>query len=386
MPRAPIQPTPTPIAPPPVGRSGDADPFLIALVMTVIVWGVVMVYSASHFYALRKYGDGQHFLVRQAVFAVLGCGWMLLVSRIDYRRHRGYAKPALLLCTGLLLATVLGICAPRINGSRRWLVVGPLRMQPSEATKLVLIVWLAHSLAGKVGRMRELAFGVLPHALVASVLAALCVGQKDFGSGSMMIALTGVLLYVAGARARDLLKCAVIALPVSVALVLTNATRMMRIVSAYFDDKPSYQVEHSLAAFASGRFFGVGLGNSAEKIRLPEAHTDFIAAIIAEEHGLIGLATLVLACCAIVQRCQRAARRAPDDFGLYLGTGLAAFLALQFLVNLGMVVGLLPPKGIALPFVSYGGSSMMVNCTVIGLALSISRAGNGGVRRLRPAA
>lgn len=357
--------------------AGSADPVLFAAVIALVVFGVIMVYSASSVRAVRDTGNGHHYLVRQAIYAAIGLPLLGLLAKIDYHRYRAFGKLLLATAALLLLAVVCGL-GHSAGGAVRWLSLGPVRVQPAEVTKIALIVWLADSLAKKSGRMRSFSVGFLPHVLMASVLVALCMAQPDFGSSVILMLLTFVLLFAAGAKIGYMLAGAALVLPVAFWLVRSSDYRWQRIIA--FTDPfryrtaGGYQIVESWMSFGAGGWTGVGLGDSRQKLLyLPEAHTDFIAAIIAEELGFIGFGLLVLTFALIVYRGVRASLRAVDDFGVYLGIGLTMFIGIQAFTNLSVVLGLLPTKGLTLPFLSSGGSSLLVNCTAVGILLNVSR-------------
>jgi cell division protein FtsW len=361
---------------------GGADPILFGTVVALIVFGVVMVYSASSVRAVRLYGDGHHFLIRQAAYAAVGLPIVLLLARFDYHRLRGLGLVGLFGAVVLLLAVVLG-AGHNAGGAARWIQLGPVNVQPAEVSKVALILWLAESLAKKTEKIRSFQVGFLPHVLVVAGLVALCMAQPDFGSSAILVLLTFVLLFVAGVKLGYMLAGAALVLPlVYFALRLENY-RWQRIVA--FTDPfkyrmtGGYQIVESWVSFGAGGLTGVGLGDSRQKLLfLPEAHTDFIAAIVAEELGYIGFSLLVLGFVIVVLRGLSAAFRAVDDYGLYLGIGLTMFIALQAVTNLAVVLGLLPTKGLTLPFLSFGGSSLLVNCAAVGILLNVSRPRRAG--------
>jgi cell division protein FtsW len=356
---------------------GGPDAVLFAAVIALVVFGVVMVYSASSVRAVRENGNGHHYLVRQAIYAAIGLPLLAQLSRVDYHRYRGLGKPLMVLAAGMLLAVVCGF-GHEAGGAVRWLAMGPVRIQPAEITKIALIIWLADSLAKKSGRMRSFSVGFLPHVLMASILVALCMAQPDFGSSVILMLLTFVLLFTAGAKIGYMLAGAAIVLPIAYVLVKSSNYRWQRIIA--FTDPfkyrmtGGYQIVESWMSFGAGGLSGVGLGDSRQKLLyLPEAHTDFIAAIVAEELGFIGFGLLVFTFALIVQRGVRSSLRAVDDFGVYLGIGLTMFIGIQAVTNLSVVLGLLPTKGLTLPFLSSGGSSLLVNCIAVGILLNVSR-------------
>jgi cell division protein FtsW len=264
------------------------------------------------------------------------------------------------------------------GGAARWISVGPVHVQPAETAKVAMIVWLAYSLSKKSDRIRTFSVGFLPHALMAGVLMALCLKQPDFGSAVMIALLTFVLLFTAGARTGYILGAVLIFLPIAYALIALSPYRMRRI-QAFLDPfahrfDVGYQISESLMSFGSGGVTGVGLGDSRQKLFfLPEAHTDFISAIVGEELGFVGLACLIVAYGVLVVRGLRAAFRAADDFGTYLAVGISLFVGMQAYTNLAVAMGLVPTKGLVLPFLSYGGSSLLVNCAAMGVLLNVSR-------------
>lgn len=356
---------------------GAPDRLLSGLVVGLVVFGVTMVYSASAVLAYQRHDDGQYFLVRQGIYAAVGLVLTFGLSRIDYHRLRPFTYPMLIGAAGLMLATTLGF-GSSAGGAARWIRVGPVHVQPAEVAKLALIVWLAYSLSKKSERIRSFSIGFLPHVAVAGVLMLMCMRQPDFGSAVMMGLLTFVMLFAAGVRVGYMLGAGLAALPVAYYLVAGSEYRMRRITAflAPFEHRSNegYQVAESLISLGAGGLTGVGIGDSRQKLFfLPEAHTDFIAAIIGEELGFVGFVALVIAFGVLIWRGMRAAHDAADDYGTYLAAGVTVFLGLQAFTNLAVAVGLLPTKGLVLPFISYGGSALLVNCAAIGIVLNVSR-------------
>lgn len=357
--------------------TGDTDGLLFGAVVALVVFGVVMVYSASSVRAVRIYGDGHHYLIRQGLYAAVGLPLLFGMSRVDYHLYRPLAKAFLGVSFVLMVIVALGF-GHTAGGATRWIKLGPVNIQPSEVSKIALIVWLADSLARKGERVRWFTVGFLPHMLVVGLLVFLCMAQPDLGSSVIIVTLTYILLFVAGARVSHLLLGASVALPLGYIALRSVAWRWQRIIA--FTDPfkyrmaGGYQIVESWLSFGAGGVSGVGLGDSRQKLLfLPEAHTDFIAAIVAEELGFIGFSLMVLAFVVLVVRGLLAAFRAPDRFGLFLGVGLAMFIGIQTVTNLAVVLGLVPTKGLTLPFVSSGGSSLLVNCAAMGVLLNLSR-------------
>ncbi|MBW2209447.1 MAG: putative lipid II flippase FtsW [Deltaproteobacteria bacterium] len=358
---------------------GPPDVTLAATLVGLIAFGVVMVYSASAVYANNMFGNGFHFLIRQTVFAVAAFVVLIIFTRVDIGLLRRSTYPVLLVAVLLMIAVALGF-GRSAGGATRWLAVGPVNVQPAELAKLAMIMWLAHSLAKKSDRMRTFSIGFLPHVLVAGLLMLLCLAQPDFGSAVMIAVLTFVVLFAAGAKAGYLLGCVLLAVPIGYAAIASSPYRMRRIKAFLepFEHRQGagYQITESLMSFGSGGWTGVGLGDGRQKLLfLPEAHTDFISAIIGEELGFIGVVLLCAAFGWVVFRGLRAAWRAQDEYAGYLAAGMTLFIGLQAFTNLAVALGLLPTKGLALPFVSYGGSSLLVNAAAAGIILNTSRYG-----------
>jgi cell division protein FtsW len=356
---------------------GPADPWMTATLIGLVAFGVVMVYSASAVFAAQRYDDSLHFLVRQSFFAVAGIGAMFAIARIDYHRYKILTYPGLGLAIVMLVFVAIGF-GRSAGGAARWIAIGPFNIQPAEPTKVMLILWLAYSLSKKREHMASFSIGFLPHVLMAGLLMLLCLKQPDFGSAVMIGALTFVMLFTAGARVKDLLGGVLIAAPAAAALILLSPYRMRRI-QAFMSplehrQDVGYHITQSFMSFGAGGVTGVGIGDSRQKLLfLPEAHTDFISAIIGEELGYVGILLLIGAFVFIVVRGLRAATRAADDYGSYLAVGITVFIGLQALTNLSVAMGLVPTKGLVLPFISYGGSSLLVNCAAAGILLNVSR-------------
>lgn len=357
---------------------GPADPLLMATVLALVAFGVVMVYSASAVFAAQTFHDGLHFLVRQTIYAVVGLLLVVSLARLDYHLLRPLAYPMLGGSVLLLMYIAVGF-GHSAGGAARWISVGPIHVQPAETAKVAMIFWLAYSLSKKADRIRSFSVGFLPHALVAGFVMLLCLRQPDFGSAVMIALLTFVLLFTAGARTGYILGAALLFAPIAYVLVTRSEYRMRR-MQAYLDPfahrfDVGYQISESLMSFGSGGLWGVGIGDSRQKLFfLPEAHTDFISAIVGEELGFIGILALMIGFSIIIVRGLRAAFRAADDYGTYLAVGITLFIGIQAFTNLAVTMGLLPTKGLALPFLSFGGSSLLVNCAAIGVLLNVSRA------------
>lgn len=358
--------------------TGSPDPWLTALVWGLCAFGVVMVYSASGISASQSaHGDGQYYLLRQGIFACLGLPLMHAVSRIDYHWFKTITY-VMLGGVMLLLGVVAFGFGHTAGGSARWIPLGPIHVQPVEIAKVVWVCGLAYSLSRKGARIRSFSIGFFPHLLGAGVLAVLCLKQPDFGSAVMIGLITFFMLFAAGARLGYMLGALLCLAPIAWKLVTNTPYRMAR-MQAFLEpyehrQGAGYQLWEAWMGFGSGGVHGVGLGFSRQKLMfLPEAHTDFIGAIVGEEFGLVGFALLSAAFGFLIYRGLRAAFRAVDEHGTYLATGLTLLVGMQALTNLAVTVGLLPTKGLVLPFVSYGGSSLLMNCVALGVLLNVSK-------------
>ncbi len=354
----------------------DHTLLIVTLVLSLV--GLVMVFSASAVVAGNRFQDQSYFLKRQLAWLVLGLALMHVASRIDYAVWRKLATP-LLIGSGVLLAIVLvpGI-GVMTKGARRWIHVGPLLLQPTEIAKVVIVMYLAAYLAKKGPKVTRFASGFLPPLVVVGGLSALILAQPDLGSVVVIGAVMMTLLFVAGARLGHLLTIVLLALPAVAVLILRSPYRRQRLMTFLTPWKDAtdggFQVTQSFLAFGSGGPFGVGLGEGKQKLFfLPEAHTDFVLALVGEELGLVGTAALMALFALLVLRGFHIAERARMPFGYYLGTGITMLIGVQALINAGVVTGMLPTKGLTLPLVSYGGSSLVVSLVAIGILLSISR-------------
>ncbi len=376
---APVEPqTASEAAPEPVrerrgrarGQDQAMDPWLFFAALPLGCLGLVMVYSSSAWFGSRTAQSWEFFLRRQAVFFALGVATMLAVSRVDYRVLRRFA-PQLMAVAVALLILVLFI-SDDINGARRWIDLGPIHMQPSEIAKIALAVFLAATLARRGEQIRSFKTGFLPPMIAACGTMALVLLEKDLGTTVLLGTVSLILLYVAGTRASWVLAAIMVAAPLAWSQIVNVGYRRARVESFLSGD--DYQVEQGLIAIGSGGPFGLGLGNGRQKLGfLPENHTDFILATVGEELGLLGIFTIIGLFALLVWRGLVIARQAQDRFGTYLAIGLSALFGLQALINMAVVLSVMPAKGITLPFVSYGGSSLLVSMASIGVLLSISR-------------
>jgi cell division protein FtsW len=354
----------------------EIDVVLVAAVLGLVVLGTIEVFSASAVYGMNTSGDSMFFLKRQIAWFGMGLTAMATGATTSYRWLHRFAYPLLLLAL-LLLGGVL-VFGTTINSARRWLIWGPLSFQPVELAKLALVAYLAHSLARKSDRIRTFTVGFVPHLIVCAVMMLLLLLQPDLGSALILGAATLTLLFVAGAKVSYLLLAVLAAAPVVYQLIVGTPWRLKRFM-AYFNPEAyaegvGYQIVQSLIAVGSGGATGVGLGEGRQQLGyMPEMHNDFILSSVGEELGFVGICLVLGLFLVILWRGVRAALHARDTFGAYLAFGLTAMLALQALINAGVVLGALPAKGLTLPFVSYGGSSLISSMFVAGVLLSVAR-------------
>jgi cell division protein FtsW len=354
----------------------QADTVLGAVTLLLLGSGLVMVWSASTALSQEAHGHAYHFLLRQSVGAALGVLAMLLALRFDYRV---LSRPQVVWSglAGATLLLVLVLFLPAVNGVHRWIRLGPLSLQPAELCKLAVIVYLAYAIDRRQGRMQE------PGAMVAPLLlmgwfAGLIFLQPDLGSAATIVLIGVVLLFVAGVRVRWFAALGVLALPLLWKAINAAAYRQSRI-RAFLDPdadplRAGYQIIQSLIAVGIGGVQGAGLMSGQQKLfYLPYPYSDFIFAVIGEEVGLWGASLLVLGFLIFLWRGLRAAFRAPDAFGTFLAAGLTLAVVLQAFINMSVVLKLLPTKGIPLPFISYGSSSLVVTLFAVGLILNVSQ-------------
>ncbi len=343
--------------------------------------GLVSIYSASSFLAEHKYGDSYYFLKRQGIFCLLGLCFMIMAKNIRTEFYTRLVYPLLVTSLALLIITIIPGLGMKVGGASRWLRIGSLSFQPSEVAKLALALYLAYSMAKKSTQMALFSSGFVPHLLVAALYMGLIVLQPDLGTCIIIGAWLAIILFVGGVRLVHLFGLALLSAPVLFWLIWKADYRLKRwwaFLNPWEDPQGlGFQIIHSFLAFGSGGVFGVGLGNSKQKLfYLPEPHTDFILSIIAEELGLVGVATILVLFGILIVRGIKVALAAPDLYCSYLAMGITSFLALQVIINMGVVLGLLPTKGLTLPLISYGGSSLVISLIGIGMLLNISSRGS----------
>jgi len=364
-------------------RALKPDMWLFAVALVLVSVGVVMVYSASAILAADRFGDPYYFLKRQLFWALLGLGGLWGALALDYRRLEPAALPLLAVAALLLVLVLVPPFGQAINGTRRWLRLGSVSFQPVELAKVAYVVYLARYLARAGERIQDFWGGLAPPVLVGAGLAVLVLRQPDLGNSFTLVALAFVLLFLAGARPRHLLLVGAPALPLLGIAVYMAPYRWRRILAFLNPEadplRSGFQILQSILAIGSGGLLGRGLGGSKQKLfYLPEPHTDFVFAVIGEELGLLGGLAIAGLFMVLIWRGLRAGLRAPDLFGSYLALGITAMLATEAMVNLGVVTGSLPTKGLPLPFVSFGGSALFMTMLATGVLLNISQQGGDG--------
>ncbi len=361
-------------------HKGHFDRTLLFAILMLLVISVVMVYSASSVVALTTYNDSAYFMKRQLLWAAVGLAFMAVTMRLNHRllSNQRVVIPFLVISLLLLAATLVPGVGRMVNGARRWLRLGMLSFQPSELSKLALVVYMSYYLAKKGDRLRDFTNGLLPAYVVTAVFLAVMVLQPDFGSAMTAAGVAGIMLFAGGANVLHLGGTLLATLPFVFMAVAHKAYRWRRIVAflnPWSDqDGAGYQIIQSFLAFGSGGVFGRGLGEGRQKLLfLPERHSDFIYAVIGEELGLLGALAIVVLFFVILWRGVKISLASGDSFSRNLALGITLLICMQAAINMGVVTGLLPTKGIALPLVSYGGSSLVVTMAALGVLLNISK-------------
>lgn len=337
-----------------------------------------MVYSASAVWADYRFDDSFYFAKRQLLFAVVGLVAMFFIMNVDYWTWRGWSKLMLIVCFFLLILVLIPGIGNVRNGSRSWIGVGAFSIQPSEFMKLAMIVFLAKFLSVHQKLITSFRKGLVPSLGLVFTAFALIMLQPDLGTGTVMVGTSIVMIFVAGARISHFVGLGLLGLLGFVGLIAAAPYRMDRI-TAFLDPwqdplGTGFQIIQSLYAIGPGGLFGLGLGQSRQKFfYLPEPQTDFIFAILAEELGFIGGSFVILLFALLLWRGIRIALNAPDLYGSFLAVGIISMIAIQVMINIGVVIGLIPVTGITLPFFSYGGSSLTLMLMAVGILLNISR-------------
>lgn len=358
-------------------RRFQVDRWLLIAVLGLLTIGILMVYSTTSVMAVRDFGEEVFFLKRHALFTFLGLLILIGAARVDYRIWQRLSYPLL----GLSLLMMLLVFVPGLGrssgGAQRWLEIAGFSFQPAELAKIALVIYLADSLSRKGEKVKHFLFGVLPHLITTGVLVLTLLFQPDFGTAVVLILLMGVMLFSAGVRFRHLALLFLPVLPLFYFLVWNipyRRARWLAFLDPWSDPQGSgFQIIQSYLALGQGGLWGEGLGSGRQKLYyLPEAHTDFIFSVIGEELGFLGVVLTLGLFFTFLWRGFFIASTRGSLFGRLLGFGLVCLIGIQAVLNIAVVLGLLPTKGLPLPFVSYGGSAMVVNLLAVGILLNLS--------------
>ncbi len=349
---------------------------IIIPVLTLTLIGVLMVYSSTALISTRQYGNGFHYLWNHLFTVVIGIMAMFTISRFDHQRL-GHLSIFLLFISFILLLLVfvpgMGLS---VNGARRWIRLWPTTFQPSEFVKISMVIFLASYMSKNMYRMKELRYGILIPVGIMVAFQSVIILQPDFGGMMNIGILTLCLLFLGGARLTYLAAVVLLSLPVIYILIASSPYRWKRVM-AFIDPwqdpfGSGFQLVQSFIAFGRGNILGVGIGRSKQKLFfLPEAHTDFIFSLIGEELGLIGVLVVIGLFIWLITKGIEIAKRTDDSFGYYLAMGLTMMIGIQVLINFAVATGLMPTKGLPLPFISYGGSALLINMIAMGILMNI---------------
>ncbi|MCM8801221.1 MAG: putative lipid II flippase FtsW [Candidatus Omnitrophica bacterium] len=348
--------------------------FFVTFILVCI--GIVMIYSASSIYAWERYKDGLFFLKRHIIFVLLGISFCFLILGLPYQRLKSLAKPVLLFSILLLGLVLIPGIGKEVAGARRWFRFRNISFQPSEFANLAIVLYVADFVSRKEKLLKDFWKGFLPPILILSVIAGLILMQPDLGSALAIGMVVIIMLFIAKTNLTYLLGLAILALPLFYILLFNVPYRRMRILAflnPWFDPKGSgFQIIQSQVALGSGGIFGMGLGHSKQKLfYLPAAHTDFIFSIIGEELGLMGTITIIILYIIFTYYGLKIIKNTQDRFGYFLGLGVLLTIIFKTIINMGVCCGILPTKGLPLPFISYGGSSFIFDIISVGILMNI---------------
>jgi cell division protein FtsW len=360
-------------------KSLGPDPFLLTVILLILTIGVVMVTSAGYIIAAGKFSDGLYYTKKQGFAMLLGLGVMYLFSMVNPNFWRRAAVPLMGLGMILLALVFVPGLGVEMGGSRRWVRLPfGFYLQPSEFIKYALIMFIAGSLAKKGTGIKDFAVGFLPHVLVMGIVVFFILRQPDFGTAVMLTVVGFLMLFIAGGKLQHLFGCAVLCLPFLFQVAVSAPYRILRL-KTYLDPwhdplNSGFQIIQSLVAFGCGGLWGVGVGKGIQKLfYLPQPHTDFIFAVVGEELGLVGVVLVILLFYLLICRGLTVAIRCGDSFQRYLAFGITSLVGLQAFVNMAVTMGMLPTKGLPLPLVSLGGTSLVMNLAGIGILMAITR-------------
>lgn len=357
-------------------KIGEIDYGIFYAVILLLAIGVIMIYSASSYYAMFKEGDSMVYLKKQLIWAVTGLIAMTFMANIDYHKLRRITPHILITAVPLLIAVFF---FPAVNGAKRWIQLGPLSFQPSELTKYAVVMFLAMSLDAKGDGIKKFWTGIVPYLGISGFFAALILAEKNLSIAAIIMIVTFILLFVAGGRLKDLFGKVAPVLLVAVMFFIFGEdyrrARMLNFLNPWQDPAgDGYQLIQSFYALGAGGVTGLGLGQSRQKtLYMPEPHNDFIFSIIGEELGLIGCLVIISLFLFFVWRGIKVAMKAMDTYGTLLAIGITSIIAVQAIINIAVVTGSMPVTGVPMPFISYGGTSLVINMMAMGILLNISR-------------
>lgn len=359
-------------------KFGDIDFILFGIIVLLTTIGVVMVYSASSYFAAFKYDNAEYFLWRQLLFACGGVGLMIITMNIDYHRYRKWSKI-------MAVVTVILLCVVFLfedtNGAYRWIRLGPLSIQPSEIAKYVVVMLVAKRISLNTDKIKSLFKGMVPCLFIAAIYAGLILAENNLSIASVTVMVTIIMLFVAGSKMAHMFLMCGVAGALGAAAAILEPYRMLRVMNFMnpFEDAQGagYQLVQSLLALGSGGLTGVGIGQSRQKcFYIPEPHNDFIFSVIGEELGFIGCLVIIILFILFLWRGVLAALKAKDFYGSLLATGITSVIIVQAIINIAVVSGSMPVTGVPLPFISSGGTSLVINLTFMGVLLNITRQNN----------
>ena len=362
---------------------GKVDLGVLYTILILLAIGVVMIYSASSFYSMFHYNDSMFYLKKQGIMAVIGLVAMFFMMNFDYHRLKKITPKLLIITIPLLIAVFF---FPAVNGAKRWIQLGGLSFQPSELTKYVVVLFLALSIDIKGDGIKDFWTGIVPYLALSGFFAALVLAEKNLSIAAIIMIVTFILLFISGGKIKHLFG---IVLPTLLTLAIFfifssdyRRARMLNFIDPWKDAAgDGYQLIQSFYALGSGGITGLGLGQSRQKtLYMPEPHNDFIFSIIGEELGLIGCLLIISLFIIFIWRGVRIAIKSKDTYGKLLAMGITSIIAVQAIINIAVVTGSMPVTGVPMPFISYGGTSLVINLTAMGILLNISRQIESDVR------
>lgn len=359
-------------------KPGKVDYTLAIVVFALVVIGLVMISSASVVISYEISGENYFFLKKQLLFSAIGLVAWIVFTIVDYRFWRKFALHLMILALILLAIVLLPYFSSEAHGANRWIALGPINFQPSEFAKLAILIYLAGWLARRKEQVSSLFRGFLPFVIIIAVVIFLIMMEPDLGTATILAATASIVFFMAGANLVYLVLGGGLGLFVILSLILSAPYRLSRFLSflnpSADPQGAGYQIRNALIAIGSGGLWGLGFGNSRQKyLYLPEAHTDSIFAVIVEEMGFLRAAVIIVLFVILAYRGYKIAKEAPDDFGRLLAVGITSWFIIQAFINLSAMLGLIPITGIPLPFISYGGSSLIISLAAVGILLNISK-------------